>query len=271
MEDSCPCRTPPCRSGLEGGTGLAALGRQLNSLLVKSVPPTRARIAPVFRIHAVQRACTRPLAYLFRASISERPLITASRTAVCAEKIQRRVNGQPSLYRDVRAVFFLHVAADVLHKVRGDLVFRLHGPPGSGGGCSLRHLVFADEAFFLHARQDVDLPLFCPVEIEKRGVGGGAFGKPARSAASGSVRSRALFAEVADRRRFDPIGAVSQINLIQVQMENLILGQVFVDAVGTGSLPSAFGHIFAPASGTSTATCWVMVLPPCTILPASTF
>ncbi len=52
----------------------------------------------------------------------------------------------------------------------------------------------------------------------------GALSRPASSAASDSVTSRADFAEIAPRRRLDAIGARAEIDPVEIHFEDLVLG-----------------------------------------------
>ena len=65
----------------------------------------------------------------------------------------------------------------------------------------------------------------------------GAFTRPASSAASAKSRSARRLAEVPAGRGFGPVKPVAEIHLVQVQLENLVLGIHPLDTPGEGDLP----------------------------------
>jgi hypothetical protein len=93
--------------------------------------------------------------------------------------------------------------------------------------------------------------------------------RPARSAASAIVRSFAALAEVVARRLLDAVAAVTEVDVVQVELEDLVLRELLLEPareerladlarqVRSGSLRSRFF-----------TTCCVIVEPPCRVPPA---
>ena len=76
------------------------------------------------------------------------------------------------------------------------------------------------------------------------------------------------FAEIATRRRVDAIGAGAEIDPVQVDFEDLVLAEAALQPQRQQSRGSCGARLRSGVRNRFLASCWVIVLPPCTTWPA---
>ena len=72
-----------------------------------------------------------------------------------------------------------------------------------------------------------------------------------------------MLAEKAERRRLDAVQPVAEIHLVQIQLEDLVLRELALEARTRRELPSACGGMSCRVRKLWRASCCVSVLPPC--------
>ena len=90
-------------------------------------------------------------------------------------------------------------------------------------------LLLGDVVQILHAPQHVLLAQLGPFRIDHRVVGRGSLGQPGEHGGFGEVQLRQGPAEIGLRGRGEAVGALPEINLVDVEFENLVLGQIVLD------------------------------------------
>ena len=146
--------------------------------------------------------------------------------------IQCRIDLKALFVEDVAAIFFQDVATDVFHKIGGDFFLRLDGTQVQRRFEGAFLFPGGDVAVFHHPRKDIGLSLFCPVEVEKGGIIIGRFRKTGKDGRLGKVEMLGALPEITLGRRFNAVSAMTEINIIQVKIQNLVLGKIFIDLVG---------------------------------------
>ena len=89
-----------------------------------------------------------------------------------------------------------------------------------------------DVAFFCHAIQNVELPVFGQLEIAERGIAARRLRQSGKESDLCKVQILNPLVEIDLGRGLDPIGAAAEIYLVEIDVEDLFLAQGGVDAVG---------------------------------------
>ena len=71
-----------------------------------------------------------------------------------------------------------------------------------------------------HRREDLDLSLAREGRLEQRVVSGRILDDPRKHARAGEVQARRANAEVAFRRRIDPVGPVPEVHAVEVELQD---------------------------------------------------
>ena len=93
----------------------------------------------------------------------------------------------------------------------------------------LLHLRFVDEVQFVHPAQHIALAQLGPLGIGHRVIGGGCLGQPGEHRGLGDRDVLQWFAEVDLRRGGKAVGALSEVDLVDIDLEDLVLGQIVLD------------------------------------------
>jgi len=89
-----------------------------------------------------------------------------------------------------------------------------------------------DEAEFVHAPQNIFLAQLGALGIDHRIIGGGSFGQAGQHGHLGHIDLVKILSEVDLRRCSESIGALAEVYLVDVQLENFVLVQAMLDLEG---------------------------------------
>ena len=103
-------------------------------------------------------------------------------------------------------------------------------------------LRIADEAQFVHAPQHVELPRLGALGVGDGIVGGRSLGQSRQHGGFGDGDILQRTAEIDLRGGGEAIGALAEEDLVDVELEDLVLGQVRLDFPGQQHLPQFPGH-----------------------------
>ena len=170
----------------------------------------------------------------FRASIDLAPLVIHDALAQGAigDQLVRRVDRQIDV--DAARVGGLAVLAeDELARRLGD-VFGMHGHLGRRAVLQRLRLGrvvlgLADEAVVEHAIDDVLLALHRALRVGDRVVRRGRFRQPGQHRGLGDGHVLQRLAEVDLARRREAVGSLAEVDLVHVDLEDLLLGELALD------------------------------------------
>ena len=97
---------------------------------------------------------------------------------------------------------------------------------------SLSVLIISDKFERAHAPQHILLPCFGPGEIDHWVVFRRGFGQARQHRKFAQTEFTHGLTKVSARSRFKAIGTLAQIDLIDVELENLVLGKIVLDFDG---------------------------------------
>ena len=103
-------------------------------------------------------------------------------------------------------------------------------------------LLLADEPHLGHPLEHVGLALLGPLGVEIRVIAAGGLGDARQDGRFRQVQVFHVLGEVLLGRRLHPVGPMTQEDVIQIDVENLFLGHVIVDAVGQHRFPDFPGE-----------------------------
>jgi len=157
--------------------------------------------------------------------------------------VRRRINLQPQIvYRFLAETVFqqgpylLSIVATILDPF-GPERFELDGLPESG-----LFLLLADEPHFGHAPEHIGLALLGPLRVEIRVIAAGGLGDTRQDGRLGQVQVFHVLGKVFLGRGFYPIGPMTQKDMVQVDVEDIFLGHIIVDAVSQHRFPDLSGE-----------------------------
>ena len=89
--------------------------------------------------------------------------------------------------------------------------------------------LFADDRVFAHAPEYVNTPVLGQIRIDERRIGRWALGQTRQQRRFRNRKLTRGFVEVGLGRFADPPGARAEVDLIQIQIEDLVFGEVALD------------------------------------------
>ena len=131
---------------------------------------------------------------------------------------------QPFPVQGVSAVFFQENLSDIFGKVgrffKGVFPFRFDNQFRVKG---LFIGLGSDPFFFQHPLEHISLPGLCPLEMFERGIPRGGLGKTCKQGRLGEIQLLGRFVEIGPGGGFYAIGALTQVDLVQIEEKNVIL------------------------------------------------
>jgi len=124
----------------------------------------------------------------------------------------------------------------VLDEIGGDLFLGPDGTEGQGGVQRPLLVRSGDIAVFHHSFQDVTLALPGPVEMGEGGIGAGGLGEACQHCRLREGEMTGALPEIPLGGRLHAIGPMTEVDVIQIEVEDLLLGQVAVDLIGQDGL-----------------------------------
>ena len=116
-------------NGLESRTGLSAgLCRAVEFTLIEITAADHRANGACSHVHAEKRTLHETGLIFFSLFQFLQAPFHGFAGVFLRGQIHRRIDGETFLIQNVRAVFFLHITANVFHKVSGNLVFRFDRP-----------------------------------------------------------------------------------------------------------------------------------------------
>ena len=117
-------------------------------------------------------------------------------------------------------------------------------------------------AFFLHAVQGINLALPGQFRMVKGAVPAGCLGQACQHGTFSQGQVLDMLSEIVFRSRFNTVSAVSQVDLVQIQVEYFIFGKLFFNFIGENrffklalisffrSKKKRFGHLLGDGGAT---------------------
>ena len=147
------------------------------------------------------------------------------------------VNSEPALIEQFTTVLLLQVSANVLCKI-GSHVKRVFST------LAHRNLLFqglffllgGDVAFFSHSFQDVFLSCLGSIKMGKEGIFARRLRHSCKHGGLCNIDFRSPFPEIGSCGRLHTIGAVAEIDLVQIKVEYSLFGESLFDLQGKGRL-----------------------------------
>ncbi len=143
----------------------------------------------------------------------------------------------------------MHVQAAVINLVLAEAVDELpahflqvkrgHFPGGIGHALEYQRfghgrivLGLGDPALDEHAAEHVFLAVLSRLEIAERTVAGGRLGQTGQQGRLGNAELAHMDAEIGSGRGFHAVSPGAEVDLVQVNREDFVLGQVLFQAIG---------------------------------------
>ncbi len=180
---------------------------------------------------------------LGRASISL-ALVNRLETAADAFKscplhlgIHGGVDFQPPLVELILTVFFLKLDPEVFEKIgRLFIIHFFQGTDHNRGPAGMVSLGLGDVPLLDHPLKHISLAFPGFFHVLDRRIGIGCFGEAGQHGHFGQVELLNIFAEICLGSDLNTVGATAEINLVQIEVENLVLGELLFHPLGQNGL-----------------------------------